>query len=751
MRNKPFCLLFFFLNCALFVRGGVFFSDLDLAGDDRLLFRANSSGGGAADQHSLFLARLPNSALQQLTAFPERIDLIESGRTLQIRNVFGALRIPVSGGLPRRIPGFPSFAGGSSASRGRVDDMAVSADGRWILYVEPSSAAYGNLVLLDVGSGERTTVASGVERPDRVFPASWSPDSRIFVYARSGRLYYYTVSPSQTAPVDERFRFIGEGAANSVFWGRGGDFFYIRGSTIYRVRSTELYTRALYAGFLEIGSVAGKLPFEFDPVFDSFWIAPEARSLLLSKGGRNLFYLPLGFDDYGGNADASLPYLAIPRSCLNIRVLWAPGGTLTVITAVPVRKAGENPVMAWRLGGSGGGMEFFPLAVPMGTGANPSLNGSLSPNGSRALFWGEDGIVLYDYINWKPLETLSRRPGLSCVWITNDEVIIGDDLKTERIRLAAGSGVIRRDLVCLSSAAVFGFEDSGAEPRILAQNSGSWYATDGKGPWTAVPTPALRPAAQSSGRYRVYLEQQSGGPYENIPMVRNSASVGTAALIPRPENRNGLREIGLCFDLYDDAEGLPEVLDALDRFGLRATFFLGGEFIRRYPRAASDIAAAGHETASLFFAPIDLSDSRYRIAGDFIAQGLARNEDEFYRATGGELALIWHPPYYASSIEIAGAAAQAGYVTISRDVDPLDWVSREDEKNLSLPQYSAADMIDRIIAASKPGSVVPVRLGLLRGGRGDYLFSRINVLLDALIQEGYTIAPLSALTERAKQ
>jgi peptidoglycan/xylan/chitin deacetylase (PgdA/CDA1 family) len=751
---RPFSFLLFFLILSFPLSGGVNFSDLDLAEDNRLLFRAASSGKGAARQDALFLARLPNTALQQLTAFPERMDLIENGRTLQIRNVFGALRVPVSGGLPRQISGFPSFTAGSPVLSGRVEEMAVSADGRWILYVEPETSAYGNLVLLDAASGSRIVAASQVERPDRYFPASWSPDSRVFIYARKGSLYYYTVN-SSGAPLDERFRLIGEGGINSVYWARGGDFFYLRNFAVYRVRGAELFARALYASFLEIGTVAGKLPFEYNPNFDRFWIAPDARSLLLSKGGRNIFYLPLGFDDYGGSGDASLPYLAVPRACQNIRVLWAPGGIVTIVASVPVRKAGENPVMAWRLGGSERSMEFLPLAVPSGAGANPSLNGELSPDGSRALFWGEEGIVLYDYINWKPLETLSVHRGLSCVWISNDDIVTGDELKIERVRLASGSAVSRRDLICLSSALAFGFEDkdslgdeeSRQDPRILALSAGGWFVTDGRSPWTSAGNPAVRPALQLSSRYRVYLENQNAGPYDNIPMVRNITSVGTASLLPRGENRTGLKELSLCFDLYDDAEGLPEVLEALDRFGVKATFFLGGEFIRRYPGAASDIAAAGHETASLFFAAIDLSDSRYSIDDDFISRGLARNEDEFYRATGRELTLIWHPPYYAASPEISASAARAGYRTVARDVDPLDWVSREDEKRLSLPQYSAADMIDRIVTARKPGSVIPVRLGLLSGGRSDYLFSRINVLLDALVREGYSVVPVSALKD----
>jgi hypothetical protein len=158
------------------------------------------------------------------------------------------------------------------------------------------------------------------------------------------------------------------------------------------------------------------------------------------------------------------------------------------------------------------------------------------------------------------------------------------------------------------------------------------------------------------------------------------------------------------------------------------------------------IAEMGHETASMFFAPIDLSDARYRIGGDFVARGLARNEDEFY-AAGGELSLLWHPPFYAASSEIISAAARSGYRTIGRDVDPMDWVSREDARQLGVSQYSASSIIDRIINLKRPGSIIPIRLGMLTGGRGDYLFHRIDVLLDALVRSGYSVVPVSTLIE----
>ena len=756
------------------------FSDLDLAGpaiqgaDTQLLFRA----GAAPLQDALFLSRLPSAGLpsaglpsaglpsaglpsagarvdafvlRQLTAFPEKIDLLENGRTLQVRNSFGALRIPVQGGLPASIPGLPSFAGGNpGAMGGRAEEMAASSDGRWLLYLEPQSPAMGSLFMLDVQTGAKSLVASGLDRPEKAFPASWSPDSRLFIYSRGAKLYYYTAG-SPSAPADERTRLIGEGTVNSVSWGRGGDFFYIRGSNVYLVRGAELFARAIYADILDIGTVAGRLPFEFDPSFDSFWIAPDAGSLLVSKGSRSLFFFPL-FGTEDDSSRAVLPFFLLPRSCAGIKVLWPASGPVTILAAVP-EGAGAH-INVWRLSPAGSaGQSFEPLMMPASF-----HQASISPNGNLAVLWGPGGVLLYDYVNWKRLEALSPLPGYACFWIGNNELIIGDDQKIERIRLlppeaetAPSYRAAGHDLICLSRATQFGFEEGSL--RVLARNGDSWFVTDGRNPWAATGGPRIRSPSQVSAQYRVYLEGQRQGLYSNLPMVRNLSSTGTFPLFPpaasgSPAAVSSPGEAALCFDLYDDDTGLPDVLDALNRRGIRATFFINGEFIRRHPRIVAELASSGHEIASMFFSLMDLSDARYRTGADFIAQGLARNEDEYYRATGKELALLWHPPWYVVSQDIIASAAKAGYVTAGRDIDPMDWISRDDEKGIGLHQLSPPEMVDRIVNALAPGSVIPVRLGLLPGGRGDYLFNRINVLIDAMLREGYTLTTVSALMER---
>ncbi|MDR3248935.1 MAG: HK97 family phage prohead protease, partial [Treponema sp.] len=378
----------------------VSFGGLDLSDDNRLLFRADAVQDGSYPQNALFISRLTDLVLTQVTAFPERMELIANGRLIQVRNAFGALRLPLSGGLPQTVTGFPSFVTGKAITGGRVEDMAASQDGRWLLYVESVSNAYGNLVLVDTQLGEKRTVALNVERPDRQFPACWSPDSRVFVYTRSGKLYYYTVNPAQTAVVDDRYRLIGDGNINSVSWSSTGDFFYLKGSTVFRVRGSELFARTLYADFLEIGAVAGKIPFDFDGNFDRFWIAPDSRSILFSKGGRNIFYYPLEIDDFN-TSEASLPYVVIPQSSYDVNILWAPSGTLTVLASV-IREDGSPAVIVYRLSPQNDAstdenaapvvtpvrMAFVPLEAP------PGSSGVLSPDGTKALFWGETGIVL---------------------------------------------------------------------------------------------------------------------------------------------------------------------------------------------------------------------------------------------------------------------------------------------------------------------------------------------------------------------
>jgi peptidoglycan/xylan/chitin deacetylase (PgdA/CDA1 family) len=713
--------------------------------DPRLLFRAVSSR--AEEQAQLFAASVEDRSVNRLSVCPEKMAVLDGGRTLLVQSVYGVQTLPVSGGLPRAIPGFPFFTG-SYAAPGQAESMAPSPDGMWILFVEPSSYGRGDLVLVNSITGVRQLIAGSVERPGRAFPASWSPDSRFFLYAQAGKLYYYTVNTTAPPPGSGDYRFAGDGGVNSVYWTEGG-FFYLKGSALYRIRGGDLFIKGTYSRFLDAGIPAGKIPFEFDPNFDSFWMAPDGSAMIFSKGGRNIFYYPL-------NREGILPYIMVPRSGSLVTVLWS-GAAATVIC----RDKGGS-ASAWRYT-SGSGDVFRRIAVP-------EAQAALSPGGDWAVVWGKSGALLYDYRNWLPIRTLTASPVRSCVWTARDELVVGGEELIERFSFGAYSDSLSQaELVCLASAGEYGFERGGY--RIMARSGGRWFVTNGVVPWTEFDgIPLLKEASQTSPYCSVYLEERRSGIFANMPFMRKASETAAFAFFPtpkaapknavkRPASRfpvvetagalsHGARDsrnVALCFDLYDDDTGLYPVLDALARYGVRATFFLNGEFIRRYPAETAEIAAAGHESASMFHVPIDLSDARYRIDRDFIVQGLARNREDYRSAAGRELPRLWHPPWYALSPEIAAYAASAGYITIGRDIDPGDWIQSDAARKAGLEQPAAADMIDEIMDALRGGSIVPIRLGLLPGGRNDYLFHNLELLLDALVRAGYQAVPVSEL------
>jgi peptidoglycan/xylan/chitin deacetylase (PgdA/CDA1 family) len=728
-RKIPAVFYLLFLFIPIFNLSGISFEGLNVSADDRLLFRVDFES-----QHGLFVSNLNDLSIQQFTAFPEKLYIVGNGRSILALNRLGAARIPISGGLPAPLPGYPSFAQGSVPLRGRLQDLAASADGRWIIYLEPTSPGYGNLLLTDTSNGAKKLISERVELPASDFPAKWSPDSRLFVYSKGGRLFYFPMISDLSVLIDERFRMIGPGSISSVLWGQNGNFYYLTGSTLYRVINPELFTRTIYGDFLSIGNVAAVLPLEFESGFDRYWIAPDSGAILINKGGRGFFFFLLGANQ---NAPSALPYVSIPYGAENFNVLWPSSNRLTITASL------QNEILVWRF--EAGGNSIRTLSQ---NNAPSSPNGALSPDGTMAVFWGESGLELWNYAEWRLIDKLIPESVFSCAWASNRQLILGSGRFIEEINISGANYTRRR--ICLSGAEEFGYEESARGPsRILARMGTEWFATDGRIPWTPITAPQLRQVVTFSERFRVFLEPQSSGHYKNIPMIRSVLSTGTLSLVSRHIANNAFAlgrqiPIALCFDLYDDDTGLPQVLAALRRYNIRATFFMNGNFIRRHPLAAAAIAKGGHEMGSLFYAPIDLSDTRYRVTPEFIAQGLARNEDEFYRATGKELSVLWHPPFYRSSNLSNTAAASAGYITVNRSVDPGDWLSREDALRLNLRQIPAAEMIDLITARKASGAVVPVRLGLLPGGRDEYLYQRIDALLDALFRSGCEIVPVSA-------
>lgn len=759
----------------------VSFSSLDLSRGDVLLFQAAADLPGGQSYSTLFKAKVPDGPIEQLTFYPEHLQFVDEGRALQLQNRFGLFRTDpaLSGFQP--VKGFPAFVNGSQVQTGKLVLTQASPDGRYVLSVTPLESAYGRLAIHDTQSGNETVVSARLGYLPESFPALWSPDSAFFVYSSANRLYYYSMEQLRGRRVpDEKFRDLGPGAIACARWSPAGHLYTIQGRQLFRSDPREFFTRTLYSSLLQTGAVVGEVPFAFDANFDAFEISPSGRSIMLVKGGRSVFLYQVKNDDRSDPDPAMMPYLSLPGNSLVERVIWPEGGPVTILASILV--SGERRMRAFRVADP----EFSyvaPAASPAPS-ASPAprslgylrqtaqvqdLDGvndiALSPDGRAFAVAGKDALAILDYSDFSLKKRFEAASPLKVVWKNDDELALAGSDRIELIKLGTGE----RRLVALSQAEASGWSGSSGSP--LAKSGGRAYAWKPAGGWEAAKDYDALPVASASENYRVYSDQVSSGAYRNTVMVRSIKDLRTTSLVIPPSKRyvafplkdeervpdvfdHGSRlrrrEVALVFDLYDGDEGLMTALDALEDYGIKATFFLNGEFIRRYPGAVKDLASSGMELGSMFFADWDLTDGRYTIDREFVRRGLARNEDDFYAACGRELSAIWHAPYYAVSSDIVAAAKSLNYAYVGRDVDPLDWVTSREQYRFPGMYLDAAAIVERIMKLKKPGSIVSIRLGMPQGERDDYLFHRLDLLINALIAEGFEIVPVSTLMDHAK-
>lgn len=760
--RKPLLLLMISLIAAAAGFGQVSFSGLDLSAKDRLLFSATARSPERGMFDTLFLADPRTKNIAQLTFFPEEILLLQEKEVLQIQNRFGVFRSAPGFGNIAPLAQFPSFTGGSQVQVGSIAQMRMSPDGAYLLFLTPRSAGYGDLRLRDVGSGAESVISEKIERSLGDFPALWSPDSRFIAYSKAGSLFYFSLTQLQQGRIlTEGLRRIGEGRIANVQWGESRSLYYISGLIVYAIDPGELFTRALYAGFLQIGTVRGKIPFSFDPNFDSFRVSPDGKNLLLNKGGRNIFLYYMSADDFHDTGGpVALPYLYLPRDTTVSKIIWSSGNVVTILCQT--RAAGARGCAVYRLAKDAQGRYGnFTKTADEGV-----LDIALSPDEGSVALMRADGVSWNDYASWQEKGKVSHPSPLHVRWLGGDELLIAGAFRIERYSIGAGAST----LVALSQPGDFGYDavSDGVRTKSLEKA----YAFDEEaGSWKAAETYSVREKSVASQDFRVYLESSHRGSYANLVMIRDAKGYGTTPLFP-PEtvvyepfpakdesgdpanfthgSRIRRREVSLVFNAIDSAEGLTAVLNTLSAYQVRATFFVNGEFIRRYPDAVREIADSGHEVGSLFSVHFNMTDARFSVDSDFVKAGLAQNEDDYFTATGRELSLLWHAPYYTVNSEIISAAAEMNYAYAGRDLDSYDWVAASDSNRARGIYLPAADLVERLVSQKKPGSIIPVQVGVSEGGRNDYLFQRLDLVINELARLGYDIVPVSTLMEHSR-
>jgi peptidoglycan/xylan/chitin deacetylase (PgdA/CDA1 family) len=197
-------------------------------------------------------------------------------------------------------------------------------------------------------------------------------------------------------------------------------------------------------------------------------------------------------------------------------------------------------------------------------------------------------------------------------------------------------------------------------------------------------------------------------------------------IVPRVET--DARTVALTFDDGPTPAGADSVLAVLREEAIRATFFLNGADIARYPAAARRIVLAGHEIGNHTW---DHPRMLGRAAGFTRAQ--IERTDSIIRSIGYTGPIHFRPPYGKKLIVLPWVLARSGRTTVTWDVDPDSY---------SDVAATADGIVAHVRERVRPGSIV-----LLHVMFPSRATSRAAVrdIIRALRTDGYAFVTVSEL------
>ncbi len=122
----------------------------------------------------------------------------------------------------------------------------------------------------------------------------------------------------------------------------------------------------------------------------------------------------------------------------------------------------------------------------------------------------------------------------------------------------------------------------------------------------------------------------------------------------------------LTFDAAWGNEDTQQLIDILDRYDVKVTFFVVGDWARKYPESVKALYDAGHEIMS----HSDKHDHMPRLTKEQIQADLNRSNDAIEQVTGVRPTLF-RPPYGEYDNKLIVTLREMGIETIQWDVDGL--------------------------------------------------------------------------------
>lgn len=192
-----------------------------------------------------------------------------------------------------------------------------------------------------------------------------------------------------------------------------------------------------------------------------------------------------------------------------------------------------------------------------------------------------------------------------------------------------------------------------------------------------------------------------------------------------------VKAVALTFDDGPSPTYTPAILNALNEFGAKGTFFVIGQELVRYPDIAKRAVADGMELANHGFHHLTL-----QALDPTAVEAEALPVEREITAIAGSRPILYRLPKGKGDARSLRALADMGYTVVYWSIDTRDYLPRD-------PARIAAQVEQQV----RPGAIVIFHDG---GGNQQHTVDALKILLPALKAQGYQMLTVSQLLELAR-
>ena len=155
-------------------------------------------------------------------------------------------------------------------------------------------------------------------------------------------------------------------------------------------------------------------------------------------------------------------------------------------------------------------------------------------------------------------------------------------------------------------------------------------------------------------------------------------------------------QVAISFDAAWGNEQTSELLDILDEYDVKSTFFLVGSWVDNYPESVKEIAKRGHDVENHSNTHPHMPELS---TADMTGEIQACNEK--IASLTGNTPTLFRPPYGDYNNEVVRSVKGCGMYCVQWDVDSLDWKD-------PTPEQMCKTVLDKV----KDGSIILMHNGV---------------------------------------